>query len=182
MPKTSIIKSIKRLDSKKDLLGDRVLSLPPGRERLDNESLYHLLWYPTTERPNTICVEGFKPGNKDFWGDKPIYFTNSAKAAYTSHRSKKEVKKLILARVFIGLSYQLNVSVAVDQLPVFSREDKPYYFNSIFGWRDTNRDTRDHGKWYYGIFTKSNAEAIYIVSFEDNPKKEFIYPRSRRTK
>jgi len=81
MPKSAIIQSIKRIDDTKDLLEDHVTKLPAGRERLDNQFLHRLLWYPTSERPKTIRQEGFKPGNRDFWGKHPIYFTNSALSA-----------------------------------------------------------------------------------------------------
>jgi len=65
----------------------------------------------------------------------------------------------------------------VDQLPIYSKEniremdnnnqvvgsEKTYAFNSLFGLRDE----KVYEKWYYGIFNKANAEAVYIVTYED---------------
>jgi len=161
-PASSQIKSIERVDERKEFLETAITDLPDGKDRLENQSLYRLLWYQSSENPNQIRKEGFKPGNKDFWGKNVYYFTNSARSASRMcYKDKsKPVKSMILARVFVGLSYQLDNNMNVAELPIYMKEkEKTYMFNSIFQIRD--------GKWYYAIFDKRNAEAVYIVKFQD---------------
>lgn len=152
------ILSIERVDFKKESLEHLTQSLPSGRERLNNTNLFRLLWYPSTENPQTIIQEGFKAGNKNLWGKQGIYFTNSSRAASrTCYEDTNEIKHMILARVYIGLSYQITDSYHVNILPTYYQNSKTYSFDCIFG--------RKNDKWYYTIFDKENAEPIYIVSF-----------------